>query len=524
MTAETLESFGIHWFRRDLRIAGNPGLKFNWQKTKGKTLGLFCFDANFLARPDFSTHRFQFFLATLQSLKEELQQSGGDLLVLNQPPEQCFKLLLDHFDKLKLSPPSLVTWNRDYEPFARQRDPKIKALLEAKGIESQSFRDHLIIEPHELVKNGTENEGYQVYSPFARKWMDQIQNNADIKSRLDKSKLGFDYLEKLKAGHKEKIFTLTWENLLVSGQLASGQNKGETALESSKVKNNKLTAQLEDHLARFTSENAKKCTIAIPKAGTLEAFKNLDNFKTKVKNYGKDRDFPDIRGTSRMSMFLKNGSITTAQIIAYLNLKPYSPKAISGGEKFYSEIVWREFYYHILFRKPEVEHQAFIAKYQDLKWHNNLSWFEAWKEGQTGFPIVDAGMRELKSTGWMHNRVRMIVASFLTKDLLIDWKWGEKYFMETLLDGDLAPNNGGWQWAASTGCDPQPYFRIFNPWSQSEKFDPKAEYIKTYIPELRDCDPKDIHKEGALRPIEYPRPIVDHAVQRQLALSLYKEA
>ena len=502
MSQTESKNFGIHWFRRDLRVAGNPGLKFNWQKTQGRTLGLFCFDETFLSRPDFSTHRFQFFLHTLKSLKEELQATGGDLLVLNEPPEQSFNFLFKQFKSLKLSNPSIITWNRDYEPFAVKRDTNIKDLLKSEGIENQTFRDHLIIEPHELVKNGSENEGYQVYSPFARKWMDQVTNNDDIKSRLNKTTLGLDYIEKLKAKKIEKIFKLTWNKLF------SEQDKKPP----------------QDHLQSFIASNQKKCTIEIPKAGCLEAFSQLDEFKNKVKNYGKDRDFPEIRGTSRMSMFLKNGSITTAQIIAYLNLKPYSPKAVTGAEKFYSEIVWREFYYHILFRKPEVEHQSFNPKYKDLKWTNNKKWFEAWKEGQTGFPIVDAGMRELKTTGWMHNRVRMIVASFLTKDLLIDWQWGEKYFMETLLDGDLAPNNGGWQWAASTGCDPQPYFRIFNPWSQSEKFDPKAEYIKAYIPELKDCDPKDIHKETALRPVAYPRPIVDHATQRQLALKLYKDA
>ncbi len=498
------ENYGIHWFRRDLRVAGNPGLKYNWQKTSGRTLGLFCFDQKFLSRPDFSNNRFQFFLESMQSLKTELQNAGGDLLVLNEVPQDSIKFLLKLFAENKIPNPNIITWNRDYEPYARQRDTSMSSFFESEKIEFKNFRDHLILEPHELVKNGTENDGYQVFSPFARKWCDQFANNPEVKIRVNSQSLGFEYIEKLRAKKSEAIFKLTWEQLFSAGK---------------KVKSKSIP---KDYLEEFMEENKKSVNIEIPKAGTLAAIEALEDFKPKAKDYGKNRDFPNISGTSRMSMFLKNGTITSAHIISALKLKPYTPKAVTGSEKYLSEIIWREFYYHILYRRPEVEHEAFNAKYRDLKWGNNKKWFEAWKNGETGFPIVDAGMRQLKTTGWMHNRVRMIVASFLTKDLLIDWKWGEKYFMETLLDGDLAPNNGGWQWAASTGCDPQPYFRIFNPWSQSEKFDPEAKYIKQYIPELRNCDPKDIHKENNLRPTNYPRPIVDHSKQRALALSLYK--
>ena len=201
-----------------------------------------------------------------------------------------------------------------------------------------------------------------------------------------------------------------------------------------------------------------------------------------------------------------------------------NPSRWSDGEaKFVSEIIWREFYYYILSRNPRVERESFNPLYSKIAWKNNEEWFSAWKEGRTGFPIVDAGMRELNETGWMHNRVRMIVASFLTKDLHIDWRWGEQYFMEKLLDGDLAPNNGGWQWAASTGCDPQPYFRVFNPYLQSEKFDPTGVYIKRFIPELKDCPVKLIHEPPQdLMNRNYPAPMVDHSVQRLEAIALYK--
>lgn len=198
-------------------------------------------------------------------------------------------------------------------------------------------------------------------------------------------------------------------------------------------------------------------------------------------------------------------------------------KPASSAEKFLKEIAWREFYYSILYHFPRVETETFIEKFNDIPWENNEVFFKKWCEGQTGFPIIDAGMRELNTTGWMHNRVRMIVASFLTKDLLIDWKWGEKYFMEKLLDGDLAPNNGGWQWAASTGCDPQPYFRIFNPWLQSERFDPDGSYIRKFVPELKLIATKALHDPTAHRSqFGYPSPVVIHAEQKDKALSLYK--
>jgi deoxyribodipyrimidine photo-lyase len=213
-------------------------------------------------------------------------------------------------------------------------------------------------------------------------------------------------------------------------------------------------------------------------------------------------------------MFFKNGSLTPAQVIAHLGLETTPLKSDRGPTKFLKEIVWREFYYSILWHRPDVEKTAFLPHYADLAWENRKDWFEAWKEGRTGYPIVDAGMRQLKSTGWMHNRVRMIVASFLTKDLLIDWRWGENHFMKELLDGDLAPNNGGWQWAASTGCDPQPYFRIFNPELQSRRFDPDGTYIRAHVPELANLSADEIH---------LPRsPMIDHQAQKAKALALFK--
>ncbi len=487
------QPFGIHWFRRDLRVAGNRGLSENWKRNKGRVVGLFCFDKKFLGREDFSVHRFQFFMETLKSLQSELLEMGSDLLFMDVGPEVAFQKILNDLP----NPPTLLSWGQDYEPYARQRDKKMQDFFKSKSIATFVARDHLLIEPHELGKKDKTDESYQVYSPFARRWLDIFQDDS-VQKRVQQEEAGIEYLKSRLNKKNTKRFNLTWKELLPN------------CPDAIKV------------LQSYLSENGKRVKIAIPKAGSLQAFQELQSFTERLEHYQSKRDIPSLPGTSGFSIFLKNGSLTVPQIIYYLKLNPYKKKS-SSRDSFFSELIWREFYYHILYHHPQVEKQSFLSQYESLQWENNRTWFEAWKNGQTGFPIVDAGMRQLQSTGWMHNRVRMIVASFLTKDLLIDWRWGEKFFMEMLLDGDLAPNNGGWQWAASTGCDPQPYFRIFNPWSQSCKFDPKGEYIKRYVPELADLQPKELH-EPILNNKSYPKPIVDHKMQRLKALEIYKAA
>jgi len=484
-------SYGIHWFRRDLRVAGNKALRHNFQKNKGRVLCVFTFDKKFLSRDDFSANRFQFFLETMKALKTELNELGGDLITLDVGPEQAFEDFLSKMKK-ENNLPSLITWNRDYEPYAVDRDARMKTTFEGYGVETADFRDHLIIEPHELTKP-TSNEGYQVFTPFSRRWMD-IYSGDDFRKRVGEQKKSFEYLDKKP---KEKIFNLNSIKKVVS-------------------------SLPKDILEVYATENQKNVTVPIPEAGFEAACKRLDEFKDKVDLYDEDRDFPELEGTSGLSIYFKNGSLTTSQAVYRLGLNRYKKKTTSK-DTYYSEIVWREFYYHVLKRRPSVETQEFKPQYAGLKWDNDKVLFQKWKDGMTGFPFVDAGMRELKKTGLMHNRVRMVVASFLTKDLLIDWRWGEKYFMEMLLDGDMAPNNGGWQWAASTGCDAQPYFRIFNPFSQGKRFDAKGAYIKKYVPELADVDAKKLHAP-ILGHSSYPEPIVEHSEQRDKALALYKSA
>jgi len=471
--------YGIHWFRRDLRIEGHPALLKFCSGFQGRVIFVFNFDRVFLSRPDFSHNRFLFFLKTLENLKRQIEAQGGTLLFFDKKPEDGLDECITKLKSAGLGIPAAVQAGRDYEPFAKDRDERVSRYLKKTyGLELSFFRDHLLIEPEELSKPSSENEGYQVYTPFSKRWLEIFQTST-VNSRLREM------------------------NQALSQPLP------------------RFTLQAPEHLVRSShqilsemiTEVAARVSITLPAVGFQNAKAALKSFQENgIRLYDTARDFPSQSGTSKMSVYFKNGSFTTSHAICFLKLSPMNNDSV----KYFKQIIWREFYYHILYRNPEIEHQAFQRNYNALKWENREDYFQAWKLGQTGYPIVDAGMRELSETGWMHNRVRMIVASFLTKDLLIDWKWGERYFMEKLLDGDLAPNNGGWQWAASTGCDAQPYFRIFNPTSQGEKFDPEGLYVRKYCPELASHPTKELHAPKAS--------IVIHKEQREKALELYKFA
>jgi len=495
-----VERYTIHWFRRDLRYAGNLALASNIQQYAGRVLGIFFIDPETLKRSDFSFNRFGFLLKTLMALKVELKSLGGDLLVLSVSPEVGFRLLHKKLSSAGLPVPEEVTFSGDYEPFALERDRQVTDLLQkGLGIRVRSERDHLLIEPGELLqKKGTP---YRVYGPFAKKWFLRLHSE-EIRTRLEKQKDGLRYLAGcLRERSQEPHFRLTWK------QLFRGKNVG-----------------LVDELDRFIQGNSRKLSVPLPPAGSKAAYQTLDEFgKSGIEDYAGARDFPAVAGTSRLSIYLKNGSLTVPQVILFLELEKERFSSSGSRSRFLKELVWREFYYHILFHYPHVEHEAFNQKFRNIAWRNREKWFSAWKDGRTGYPIVDAGMRELRETGWMHNRVRMIVASFLTKDLQIDWRWGERYFMQQLLDGDLAANNGGWQWAASTGCDPQPYFRIFNPELQSRKFDPQGAYIRRFLPELAGLSDRQIHApDDRSRPAAYPKRLVEHSEQRFSSLLLYE--
>lgn len=486
------QTWGIHWFRRDLRVEGNQALHENIRANGGRTVCLFCFDSQFLSRDDFSNNRFAFFLETIEALKSDLQAIGADLLVVDSRPQEAFAEIVKAARASGISSPSLVTWNRDYEPFARKRDSDMEEFFVNQSISHKNFRDHLLFEPTEV--NKSEGEYYKVYSPWAKKWF------AKLASEEGRKRIAL-------SAHPTtgSRVTLSWVSLFQSGE-------------------KKARPPYQDALEAFKRENNKKVRITLPKAGRAAGLKMIKNFKPQLKRYHEERDYPGLDATSRLSMFLKNGSLVLADVIRELDLVGCKYDTQDGSTKFLKELAWREFYYSILFHWPHVEHGPFQKKYEAVKWVGDKRHFEAWKEGRTGFPIVDAAMRELRECGWITNRVRIIVSSFLIKDLLINWQEGELHFMHLLLDGDLAPNNGNWQWSASTGSDPNPYFRVMSPWAQGKKFDPKGEYIKRWVPELSTVPVKAYHEPEADRSVAgYPAPIVDHSKQRLKAIAMMED-
>lgn len=331
--------------------------------------------------------------------------------------------------------------NHDYEPNAIKRDDEIKSFLEQKNIIFKTYKDQCVFEKFEITKD--DGKPYTIFTPYSRKW---------------KSKLT-DY--HLKPYPTSKYFS----NFL-------------------KTESFKIPSLNEMGFEKTDLDSPSK-TIS----------------KTIITNYKEQRDFPAIKGTSKLSVHLRFGTVS---------IRALAKQAQLLNETWLNELIWRDFYMMIIYHFPHAVNNSFKPQYDKVVWRNNEHEFKAWCDGKTGFPIVDAGMRELNKTGFMHNRVRMIVASFLIKDLLIDWRWGEAYFAEKLLDFDLSANNGGWQWAASSGCDAAPYFRIFNPTEQTKKFDPKYEYIKKWVPEFGTPS--------------YPLPIVDHSQARLRTLAAYKEA
>ena len=333
-----------------------------------------------------------------------------------------------------------VYTNRDYEPYAQSRDSQIESLLREKNIPFLSFKDQVIFEPGEIV-NGS-GEFYKVFTPYSKNW-----------------------LEKFRTTRVQPLPVAQWNHLSHTSPLP---------------------------LPSLSDMGFAPSPIEIPSSQLDEEI---------VRHYEERRNFPAQRGTSRLGIHLRFGT---------LSIRKLALKASSLNATYLNELIWREFYAMILGNAPQVVDRAFKPQYDRIPWRNNEAEFEAWCAGTTGYPIVDAGMRELNATGFMHNRVRMIVASFLTKHLLIDWRWGEAYFAKKLLDFELASNNGGWQWAAGTGTDAQPYFRVFNPDSQTEKFDKDLVYIKKWVPEFGTAS--------------YPKPIVDHKFARNRAIETYKKA
>ncbi len=425
----------IFWFRRDLRLSDNTAL-YHALKSKQKVQCIFIFDTDILDKlADKNDRRVNFIYDTLIALKQELEALGSSLWVLHGTPIETWKSLLEKNEIAE------VFVNHDYEPYALERDKKIKELLGTKHIAFNSYKDIVIFEKDEVTKD--DGLPYTVFTPYSKKWKSKLNNFYLRPYPTEK------YTANLNKSAPTKVIELE----------EMGFVKNETF---------------------------------IP-AMTID--KNL------IQKYDTTRNYPGLLGTSRLGLFLRFGTISTRAL---------AKLALDTNETYLNELIWRDFYHQILYHFPNVVKGSFKPAYDGIQWRNNETEFQAWCDGQTGYPIVDAGMRELNATGFMHNRSRMIVASFLCKHLLIDWQWGAQYFAQKLLDFDLAANNGGWQWAAGSGTDAAPYFRIFSPSEQTKKFDAQLTYIRKWVPEFES--------------LQYVQPIVNHQLARERCLKVYKEA
>lgn len=431
-----MHKVNIFWFRRDLRLYDNAGL-CHALKSNNPVLPVFIFDKNILSKlEDKSDRRVNFIHTALDNIQNSLVKLGSSLEIIHADPAEAFNILTDKYQIEN------VFTNHDYEPYARERDSAIAELLISKEVLFHSFKDQVIFEKDEVLKDDA--NPYTIFTPYSRKW----------KTLLTDHDLGSFPAEK----YYDNFFKKQAEPLPILQSI--GFSPVDMALPSK-----------------------------IPD-------------EQKIIKYRDQRNFPAVSGTSKLSVHLRFGTISIRQLTKY-------SKTLS--ETYLNELIWRDFYQMILWHFPDVGNgKAFKSEYDNIEWRRDVGEFERWCNGQTGYPIVDAGMRELNATGFMHNRVRMIVASFLCKHLLLDWRLGEAYFAEKLLDFDLAANNGGWQWAAGSGCDAAPYFRIFNPYLQTKKFDPELEYIKKWIPELNESN--------------YPVPVVEHQFARKRCLEVYSKA
>ncbi len=432
----SLSKVTICWFRRDLRLHDQAAL-YHALKSGFPVVPLFIFDKSILDQLEETTdRRVEFIHAAITGMQQQLHAWGSSMEVHYGFPQQVFEQLLTRYDVQQ------VFTNHDYEPYALKRDAVVAQFLNSKGIVFHTYKDQVIFEKDEVVKD--DGKPYTVFTPYSRKW----------KARL-----------------------------------------GELQLPSYPVESYRQQFFQQAVLPVPTLEDMgfQPAGLPFPPAAAKEEI---------LKHYKERRDLPSVEGTSRLGVHLRFGTISIREL---------ARKAAGLSETYLNELIWRDFYHMILWKFPQVgEGKAFKREYEAIQWRNNEAEFEHWCNGTTGYPIVDAGMRELNATGFMHNRVRMIVASFLTKHLLIDWRWGEVYFAKKLLDFDLAANNGGWQWAAGSGCDAAPYFRIFNPYLQTKKFDPELKYVRRWVPEFEQ--------------FSYPKPIVDHELARKRCLEVYAKA
>jgi deoxyribodipyrimidine photo-lyase len=470
----------LHWFRRDLRIEDNLSLHAAAERGEA-VLPVFCFDPALVRSKRVSVPRLAFLLKALASLDAEVRAAGSRLLLLEGDPLTVLP------EVLRVSGARALHLNRDYTGYARERDAQMEAVA---GVEVRAYEDALLLPPGSVLTDA--GSPYTVFTPFKKKWL-----------TLPKETVSEGVVRFMPVGEVDAL----------ASRLALKQFAGVPSL------------------ADFDLQP----TIPVPEASAQAAQARLESFLvTRADAYdtGRNRLAADgaddtVGGSSFLSPYFRFGLLSPRQ--AYWSARAVYPQLQTAAaqkslETWVTELIWREFYMHILVHFPHVQGGSFRREYDQLQWREAPAEVAAWQAGMTGFPVVDAAMRQLRAMGWMPNRARMIVASFLTKDLLIDWRVGERHFMDWLIDGDPAANNGGWQWSAGTGTDAQPYFRIFNPASQAEQFDPDGTYIRRWVPELRDQPVAGLHDPLKLtqRPGGYPAPLVDRRLARERTLAAFK--
>lgn len=472
----------LFWFRRDLRAFDNAGLHAALTSSE-RVYCVFVFDREILdALPSRDDRRVEFIWESVVELRQAIESFGGTLILLHDRARDAIPKIAQALGV------DAVFTNHDYEPQAVARDQAVARSLASANIGFETRKDHVVFERDEVLTQG--GKFFSVFTPYKNAW-----------------------LKKLEAFYV-KPYPIE-------------QHAARFARSAPRIE---VGATLTLEAMGFARTNLQ--ALELP-TGASGGAKLLEAFMERIDRYAESRDFPAVKGPSYLSTHLRFGTVSIRALAgaAWARWQEGS----RGAEVWLSELIWRDFYAHVLHHNPHVVDHSFKAEYDAIRWSTDKTLFAAWCSGQTGYPIVDAAMRQLNQTGYMHNRLRMVAASFLTKDLLIDWRWGERYFAEKLNDFDLSANNGGWQWAASTGCDAQPYFRIFNPISQSEKFDADGKFIRKYVPEVAKLSNKDIHAPWLTSPVEqrargftpgvdYPLPIVDHAKAREATLAEFKRA
>jgi deoxyribodipyrimidine photo-lyase len=459
----------VHWFRNDLRRRDNRALAEACDGADGLVC-LYVLDPHLLDREDAGAPRLRFLQDGLARLADELAERGQRLVVRRGDPVEVLPRVL-HEAKA-----SRLCFARDTTPYARRRDEAVRARAEKQGVEVRAVKDRVLFEADEVRKK--DGGTYSVYSPF----------RDTLYARLREEPMPPGDAPRL----PPPIEGPADEGVPDAARLGAGDDATE-----------------------------------IPTAGSDAARRRLRSFlEDGLRHYDRDRDRPAVDGTSRLSPYLRFGMVSVRECVYAARDAAAEPGLRRGARTWIDELVWRDFYAAVLQENPHVLRRSHKPAFDRVRWLDDEAALDAWKRGETGYPLVDAGMRQLAATGWVHNRVRMVVASFLSKDLLLDWRLGERFFFTRLVDGDPASNNGGWQWAASTGTDPQPWFRIFNPTTQAKRFDPDGAYVRRWIPELTGAPDDRVHEpwRWADKGDRYPDPIVDHQHRRRLALARYKEA